>query len=123
MKKFILSMAGAASLLTSASILIDYGTRKAFGKSAHPTELTAGIVGAVAGVTLAILGECDLPSLKKKKNSDKEFLLLLNDEDLAKLENATSEELDESGEDTSGESKPQPIELDEEATIEDFIEK
>lgn len=123
MKKFIFSMAGAASLLASASILIDYGVRKASGKDAHPVELTAGIASAVAGVALATLGEIELPKLKKKKKAEDELVLLLNEEDLALLEENVAEALDGDVEEAPAEEAAPVIELDEEATIEDFIEK
>ncbi len=123
MKKFILSMAGAASLLASASILIDYGTRKALGKDAHPVELTAGIASAVAGATLAVLGEVNLPKRKKKAKADEELVVLLSEEDLALLEENVAEVLDGESEEAPAEEPAPAIELDEEATIEDFIEK
>ena len=118
MKKFILSMAGAASLLASATILIDYGTRKARGKDTHPVELTAGIASAVAGAALATLGEIELPKLKKKAKAEEELVVLLSEEDLALLEENVAEALEVEIEDAAPE-----IELDEDATIEDFIEK
>ncbi|MBQ9784792.1 MAG: hypothetical protein IJW29_04755 [Clostridia bacterium] len=122
MKKFIFSMAGAASLLASASILIDYGTRKASGKDAHPVELTAGIASAVAGAALTALGEIELPKLKRKKKSEEELVILLNEEDLALLEENADQDLTVDEEAPAEEPAP-TIELDEEATIEDFIEK
>ncbi|MBQ9773846.1 MAG: hypothetical protein IJW30_04210 [Clostridia bacterium] len=111
MKRFILSMAGAASLLASASILIDYGTRKENAREAHPAELTAGIVGAVAGVALAALAEIKLP----KKAPKEELGDLLGEDDFALLDENLSEVLGDE------DATIPVIELDEETSIEDFI--
>ena len=120
MKKFILSMAGAATLLTSAAILIDYGTRKSKSKSSNPAELAAGIVGAVAGVALSALAEIKTPILKKKKEP-LELGDILEEEDLDLLDESISEVLGVSDEQTVKNEILREIELDDEASIDDFI--
>ena len=118
MKKFAFSLAGAATVLASATVLIDYGRRKAKGLDAHPVQLTAGIVGALAGVTLAVLGEVNLPIRKK-------YVLelddLLDEEDFALMDENISEVLGGSNDHHARSASIRQIELDEEATIDDFM--
>ncbi len=119
MKKFGLSVAGAATLLTSAALLIDYGHRRSSNKNAHPAELVIGIVGSVAGITMAVLGELELPSKKKIDELDLEGLL--DDSDIDLMEDNISAVLGASAEQVARPEKLHHIELDEEASIEDFI--
>ncbi len=119
MKKFIMSMAGAATVLASAAILIDYGHRKSKNAAAHPAELAAGILGALAGVALAVLSEVELP--KRKTISDLNLCDMLDEDDIALMNQNISDVLGASAEQVAKPEKLRHIELDEDATIEDFM--
>ena len=119
MKKFILSMAGAATFLASAAILIDFGHRQSKNAFAHPLELTAGILGSIAGFGLAVLAEVDLP--KKKLIGDLDLEDMLDEEDIALMNENISDVLGASAEQTVKPEALRKIELDEDASIEDFI--
>ncbi len=118
MKKFIISMAGAATVLASAAILIDYGHRKS-KNTAHPAELAAGILGTLAGVALAVLSEVTLP--KRKAIGDLDLSDMLDEEDIALMNENISDVLGASAEQVAKPEKLRHIELDEDATIEDFM--
>ncbi len=119
MKKFALSMAGAATVLASAAILIDYGHRKSRCAEASPAKLTAGIIGAVAGFALAVLGDINLP--ERRLIGDLDLADMLDEDDIALMDENISEVLGASAEQVAKPEKRRTIELDEEATIEDFI--
>ena len=71
-----------------------------------------GITDEIFGITIARPG-----------NTDEELVVLLSEEDLALLEENVAETLDGEAEEAPVEEAVPTIELDEEATIEDFIEK
>ena len=110
MKKFIVSMAGAATVLVSAVALICYANRKA--KNA---ALALGITGTLAGVALTVLSE--------KMEQPKDLVIddMLTDDDVALMHENISEVLGSSPEHTEKPKQLRKIEVDEDATIEDFM--
>ncbi len=117
MKKFIMSMAGAATVLASAAILINYGSRKS--KDNANGQLAAGILGVLAGAALAVLAELNLP--KRTTISDLNLSDMLDEEDIALMNQNISDVLGASAEQVAKPEKLRKIELDEDATIEDFM--
>ena len=87
MKKFVLSMAGAATVLASAITLIDYASRKSQGKNACVGKLVFGVVGSLAGTALVVACE--------KATPRKELVLddMISDEDVALMHTNISEVL------------------------------
>ena len=116
MNKFIISLAGAATVLVSAIALIDYGNRKAKCKPAPGAELALGLIGAAAGAAIALLAEKELP---------KHDLLvedMLDEEELALMQGNIAEVLGYSADHHhEAAAKLRTIEVDEETSIEDFI--
>ena len=115
MNKLILTVAGAATLLISTVVLIDYAARKASNKKANAGELLVGIAGAAAGAAVALYAQ---------KSSDKKDLVIedmLDEEDLALMQENISEVLGAATEHSQKPEKLRTIEVDEETSIEDFI--
>ncbi len=119
MKHFNLSLIGAATFVASGAILFDYGHRKSKSAPTHPIELTAGLLGAAAGLALAVLGDINLP--ERKLIGDLDLENMLDEEDFALMDENISDVLGASAEQVAKPEKRRTIELDEEATIEDFI--
>ena len=92
MKKFIISMAGAATVLASAVAFIDYANRRSKNNDRFVGELVFGIVGSLAGVALAVLSE--------KLEQPKELVLedMISDDDVALMHENISEVLGASAE-------------------------
>ena len=115
MNKLLLTVAGAATLLISTAVLIDYAARKASHKKACSGELLVGIAGAAAGAAVALYAQ---------KTAEKKDLLIedmLDEEDLALMNENISEVLGAGAEHTQKPEKLRTIEIDEETSIEDFI--
>lgn len=116
MNKFILSLAGAATVLASAIALIDYGHRKSKCKPAPGAELALGLIGVAAGAAVALLAE--------KKEVEKSLLAdeMLDIEELALMHGNIAEVLGYSADHHhEPAAKLRTIEVDEETSIEDFI--
>ncbi len=119
MKNFKLSLAGAVTFVAAGAILFDYGHRKSKCAPAHPIELTAGLLGAAAGLALAVLGDVNLP--ERKLIGDLDLENMLDEEDFALMDENIADVLGASAEQVAKPEKRRTIELDEEASIEDFI--
>ena len=113
-KKNLLTIAGVASALASGTLLADFIVRKSTHKRANATELVLGITGLVASASVIAYAHLS------KESEEVEYEDMLTDEDIALMDANISEVLGASVDQTT---KPRlrNIEIDEEATIEDFI--
>ena len=115
MKKFIISMVGAATVLASAVAFIDYANRRSKNKDRFVGEVVFGVVGSLAGVALAVLSE--------KLEQPKELVLedMISDDDVALMHENISEVLGASAEHAETKKALRTVAVDEETTIDDFI--
>lgn len=115
MNKLILTVAGAATMLVSAIVLVDYASRKAAKKKASAGELVVGLVGAAAGAAVTVYAQ--------KADQKKELLIedMLDAEDIALMHENISEVLGTGAEHTKKPEQLRTIEVDEDTSIEDFI--
>ncbi len=114
-KKILLTVAGAAGAFASGALISDFAMKKGVHKKANPTELVLGISGLVAAAS--VMAYAYLAGAEEEPEYDD----MLTDEDIALMDANISEVLGASVEPTE---KPLPlrsIEVDDEATIEDFI--
>ena len=114
-ERLFYTVAGAAVAATSAALIVGYHVCKAKQKAACAGLLVAGIAGMVVGAALAYKPEAD--ARKRLAVED-----LFEDDDVELVNRNISEVLGGSAD--HGEPNRAPmrqIELDEEATIEDFI--
>lgn len=114
-KKILLTIAGAATAFASGTLISDYALRKGVHKRANPTELILGISGLVSSA--AVLAYAYLAATEEKDDYED----MLNDEDIALMDANISEVLGASVEHTEKPLSLRLIEVDDEATIEDFI--
>ncbi|MBE6589364.1 MAG: hypothetical protein E7643_04225 [Ruminococcaceae bacterium] len=114
-KKTLLTIAGAAGAVASGTVIADFIVRKASRKNSNATELVLGIAGLVASASVIAYAHLS------KAEEETEYEDMLTEEDIALMDANISEVLGASAEQSV---KPAPlnrIEVDEEATIEDFI--
>ena len=114
MKRRDFYLAGAAVALASAASLVTYAIQKSTKEKAGIGYLIAGLAGlAVSGAIAAT------PTIQATRNLTVENLL--DEEDTGLMQENISEILGNAA-DRGNEGKSfQPIEVDEDATIEDFI--
>lgn len=117
-KKVLLSMAGSAAAIASTVAIVDYINRRIICNKTHQqpyvSQLTLGVVGLVAGTALTVWSQM--------KAEEKEVIVdVLTDEDIAMMDDNISEVLGASAEPSEKPEKLRQIEVDEDATIEDFM--
>ena len=115
MKKLAYSIAGAAVAATSVALLASYSVKKRKDDSACAGMLLAGLAGLVIGAAIAY----EPTRQATKKLAIEGDILTESDVDLVK-ENI-SEVLGNGADRGEKAETLRPIELDEEATIEDFM--
>ena len=114
-ERLLYTVAGAAVALTSVALVAGYSVRKAKQKSGGVGLLLAGLAGLAVGAALAYKPELDA---KRGLTVDE----LFNDGDMELMQQNISEVLGVSAEQAEAQRAPRrEIELDEEATIEDFL--
>ena len=114
-KRLLYTVAGAAVAASSAALIVSYAVCKAKKKAACAGLLVAGIAGMAVGAALAYKPEAD--ARKQLTVND-----LFDDSDMELVNQNINEVLGISAD--HGEPNRAParqIELDDEATIEDFI--
>lgn len=113
-ERLLYTVAGAAVALTSVALIAGYSVRKA-KKKGGVGLLVAGLAGMAVGAALAYKPELDA---KRGLTVDE----LFNDGDMELMQQNISEVLGVSAEQAEVQRAPRrEIELDEEATIEDFL--
>lgn len=114
-ERLIYTVAGAAVAATSAALIVGYAVCKTQKKAACAGLLVAGMAGFAIGAALAYKPELDA---RRGLTVDE----LLNEGDMELVKQNISEVLGVSVEQTEEQRAPRRrIELDEEATIEDFL--
>lgn len=114
-KKVLLSMAGSVAAIVSTVAVVDYINRKIVRKDPYGLQLTAGLLGLAAGTALAVWAQMKL------KDDEEVIADVLTDEDVAMMDENISEVLGSSAEHTEKPAQLRKIEVDEDATIEDFM--
>ena len=117
-KKVLLSMAGSVAAVASTVAIVDYINRRISGKShqqPYVTQLTLGVLGLVAGTALTVWSQM------KAEDEQDVIVDVLTDEDIAMMDDNISEVLGTSAEAVETPEKLRQIEVDEDATIEDFM--
>ena len=114
--KWIVTAAGAISALASTVAIVDFARRKATGLLAPGYQLAAGLSGLAAGTALITLSHL----LLEDKEIDVEEIL--SEEELDLMDTNLSATLGASAEPVAKPARGSRIEVDEEATIEDFME-
>ncbi len=104
-KKILLSVAGSVTAVASTVVLVDFINRKALKKNACGYELAVGMLGVVTGAALTVLAQTLLPDASTQAQDT------LPD----------SEELSAEASSEQSNRRNTQIELDEDATIEDFL--
>ena len=117
-KKVLLSMAGSAVAIASTVALVDYINRRITCKAQgqpYLSQLATGVIGLVAGTALTVWAQM-------KVEDEPEVLVdVLSDEDIAMMDDNISEVLGTSKETSEKPTRLRKIEVDEDATIEDFM--
>ena len=114
MKKLIFTIAGAVTFAASVAVIVDFSVRKANKKRAYSAELIGGIAGVAAGIALALYPQIE--DSKKLALHD-----MLDEEDERLMNQNISEVLNENSVNQKKNGEPRKIEVDEDATIEDFM--
>ena len=114
-QKVALTAAGIALAVGSVVAIVDYAERKRTDRRANACELIAGIAGTIGGILLATE-----PSRRKTRSLTMEDMF--NEEELLLIQQQIRETLN-TDTDHSAPSREHlhAIEVDSEATIEDFI--
>ena len=114
-ERLLYTVTGAAVALASVALVAGYTVRKAKQKSGAAGFLLAGLAGLAVGAALAYKPELDA---KRGLTVDE----LFNDGDMELMQQNITEVLGVSAEQTEEQRAPRrEIQLDEEATIEDFL--
>ena len=116
-KKSLLTIAGAAGAVASSALIADFILRKNTQKKTNATELVLGISGLTASASVIAYAHLS------KIEEESEYEDMLTEEDIALMDANISEVLGSSEERPVKAEKPSGIEVDEDATIEDFIEQ
>ena len=114
-KKVLLSMAGSVAAIASTVAVVDYINRKIGAKKPYTTQLVAGVLGIAAGTALTVWAQMKL------EDEHEVIVDVLTDEDIAMMDDNISEVLGASAETAEKPAKLRHIEVDEDATIEDFM--
>ena len=109
-------LAGAAVAAVSAALVVDYAVRKKREKSVYAGLLIAGIAGLIGSAVLAYQPE-------KQAKAQLTVTDMLDDEDVTLVRENISEVLGDASasEGDANEVLCSSIEVDEDATVEDFI--
>lgn len=114
-KKVLFSMAGAVTAIASTVVVVDYINRKVVRKEPYGAQLAAGLLGLAAGTALTVWAQL------KMQDEENVIVNVLTDEDIALMDENISEVLGSSAEHTEKPAQLRKIEVDEDATIEDFM--
>jgi hypothetical protein len=112
-KKSLLTVLGAAGAIASGAAIVDFIAKKANRRSGGGLGLSLGLTGLVASTALLLYAQTS-------PIGEEEYEDMLSDEDIALMDANISEVLGSS--EDRAEKKPSGIEVDEDTTIEDFIE-
>ncbi|MBQ7335071.1 MAG: hypothetical protein IJW92_01175 [Clostridia bacterium] len=117
-KQLVVSIAGAATVVASTALVVDYAVRKSKSR-ANAAELVFGIFGIAAGIAAGVAA---VVMAQKEENQALLMEHVLEEDDAALMDENIAEVLGTAVEHTP-EAEPlrRTIELDEEASIEDFI--
>ena len=114
-KKSLLTILGAAGALASAAAVADFIVKKAMRRPCGILEPALGLTGLAASTAVVLYAQTS------PIGEEEEYENMLSDDDIALMDANISEVLG-SSEDRPTEKKPIcGIEVDEDATIEDFI--
>lgn len=107
-------LTGAAVAAVSAALIVDYAVRKKKEKTVYAGLLLAGMVGLVGSAVLAYQPE---------KQARKQLTVtdMLDDADVSLVRENISEVLNDAADRGTESSNLRSIEVDETATVEDFI--
>ena len=107
-------LTGAAVAAMSAALIVDYAVRKKKEKTVYAGLLLAGMVGLVGSAVLAYQPE---------KQARKQLTVndMLDEDEVSLVHANISEVLNDTAERGAQSSKLRDIEVDETATVEDFI--
>ena len=114
-KKSLLTIAGAAGAVASSALIADFILRKNTQKKTNATELVLGISGLTASASVIAYAHLS------KIEEESEYEDMLTEEDIALMDANISEVLGASVEQSVKPLQLRDIEVDDEATIEDFI--
>ena len=114
-KKFMLTLAGAAGAIASGIAIADAIVEKTSHRKNADLLLAGGITGLVASSALIAFAQLT------QEEEEQEYEDMLSDEDIALMDTNISEVLSNSAEQPATTDTLQAIEVDEEASIEDFI--
>ena len=114
-KKHLLHIAATASVFAAGALISDFSVKKGVHKKASPAELILGISGLVISSSLFAY------AYLSREEEEPEYEDMLNDEDIALMDSNIAEVLGSSVEQTEKPLALRDVEIDDEATIEDFI--
>ena len=115
-KKKLLTILGCAGAVASGAAIVDFIAKKATRRSCGALEPALGIVGLAASTAVILYAQTS-------PIGDEEYEDMLSDEDIALMDANICEVLGSSEERPAKSEKCSGIEIDEDATIEDFIEQ
>ena len=114
-KKSLLTILGAAGAIASGAALVDFAAKKASKRSGGGLELALALTGLAASTSLILYAQTS------PIGEEQEYEDMLSDEDIALMDTNISEVLESSEEHPASAEKSSDIEIDEDASIEDFI--
>ena len=114
-KKSLLTILGAAGAIASGAALVDFAAKKASKRSGGGLELALALTGLAASTSLILYAQTT------PIGEEQEYEDMLSDEDIALMDANISEVLGSSEEHPASAEKSSDIEIDEDASIEDFI--
>lgn len=114
-KRTLLTVLGTAGAVASGAAIVDFIAKKASRRSGGGIELALGLTGLVASASLFLYAQTS------PIGDVEEYEDMLSDEDIALMDANISEVLGSSEAHPQKKEAPTGIEVDEDASIEDFI--
>ncbi len=114
-KKTLLTILGTAGAVASGAAIVDFIGKKASRRAGGGIELALGLTGLAASTSLILYAQTS------PIGEEEEYEDMLSDEDIALMDANISEVLGSSEERPAKKETPSGIEVDEDASIEDFI--
>ena len=116
-KRSLLTVLGTAGAVASGAAIVDFILKKASRREGGFLELALGVTGLAASASVMIYAQT------QPIGAEEDYEDMLSEEDIALMDTNISEVLGSADERPVRREKPSGIEIDEDASIEDFIEK
>ena len=116
-KRSLLTILGTAGAIASSAAIVDFIVKKASRRTGGAIELALGLTGLAASTSVILYAQTS------PIGAEEDYEDMLSEEDIALMDANISEVLGSSEDHPVQRATVSDIEVDEDASIEDFIEK